>query len=329
MKMNNNNKKLSIMVPVYNVERYIRKCLDSLVNQTYKNLEIILIDDGSPDNSGKICDEYALQDNRIKVIHKQNGGVSSARNSGLTVATGDYVCFVDSDDWVALDAYDKLLKYFEEYNVDAVFLGFYIYRGANDIETFSPKNIGKVNREKALEQITKRNQGYDAATWNKIVKSNIAKNHSFSTELVVGEDATFWTSCVADCNSVYLDATPYYFYLIHGASAVHKNNLQQFYSTWKAWKIISDICAKYPKALRWARLEECCHRISLLAAYYVYGMTKEFSDLKHNANLPLRLLFQPNLHRFMRRAQAILLYILLKFHAPKKLVNTVLCKHKY
>ncbi len=326
--MNNTDKKLSIIVPVYNVDQYIRRCLDSLVNQTYKNLEIILVDDGSPDNSGKICDEYASQDNRVKVIHKQNGGVSSARNAELTVATGDYICFVDPDDWVVLDAYEKLLEHFEQ-NVDAVFFGFNIYRNSNDIEIFSPKKVGVVNREEALEQVTKRNHGYDASAVNKIVKTSIAKEHTFNTELVVGEDATFWVSCIADCNSVYLDNEPYYFYLMHNASAVHKNDLKQFYSTWKAWNIISDVCKPYPKALRWARLEECCHKISLLAAYYVYGMTKEFNDLKHNSKLPLYILFQPNLHRFMRRAQAILLFLLLKLHAPKKFINTVLCKHKY
>ena len=324
----NNYKKLSIIVPIYNVELYIRRCLDSLVNQTFKNLEIILVDDGSPDDSGKICDEYASQDNRIKVIHKQNGGVSSARNAGLAVVTGDYVCFVDPDDWLALDAYEKLLKHFEQ-DIDAVFFGFYIYRSSNDIEAFSPKKVGVVNREEALEQMAKRNYGYEAVTWNKIVKTCITKEHTFDTELVVTQDAAFWVSCIADCNSVYLDHKPYYFYLMRNSSAIHRNDLKQFYCTWKAWKIFSDICIQYPLALRWSSLEECCHRISLLAAYYVYGMTKEFNDLRHNSKLPLYILFQPNLHRFMRRVQAILLHLLLTFNAPKKFVNTILCKHKY
>ncbi|HJA50079.1 MAG TPA: glycosyltransferase, partial [Candidatus Fusicatenibacter intestinipullorum] len=95
--------KISVIIPVYNVEKYLKRCLDSVINQTYKNLEIILIDDGSTDNSGKICDEYAQKDERIIVIHKENGGVSSARNKGLDICIGDYISFIDSDDWINLE----------------------------------------------------------------------------------------------------------------------------------------------------------------------------------------------------------------------------------
>ena len=91
---------VSVIVPVYKVENVLHYCIDSILNQTYKNFELILVDDGSPDNSGKICDEYAKKDNRIKVIYKENGGVSSARNCGIDAAKGKYVCFVDSDDYV-------------------------------------------------------------------------------------------------------------------------------------------------------------------------------------------------------------------------------------
>ena len=95
--------KVSIIVPVYKVEKYLRKCIDSIINQTLKDIEIILVDDGSPDNCGKICDEYAAKDTRIKVIHKENGGLSSARNAGMEVAEGEYIGFVDSDDWIESD----------------------------------------------------------------------------------------------------------------------------------------------------------------------------------------------------------------------------------
>lgn len=91
---------ISIIIPIYNVEKYIHRCVDSVINQTYTNLEIILVDDGSPDNCGKICDEYAMKDNRIKVIHKENGGLSDARNHGIESATGEWLFFLDSDDWI-------------------------------------------------------------------------------------------------------------------------------------------------------------------------------------------------------------------------------------
>ena len=100
---------ISIIVPVYNVEKYIHECVDSIINQTYKNIEIILVDDGSPDNCGKICDEYAKKDNRIKVIHKPNGGLSDARNHGIDVANGEWLMFIDSDDWIEPNMAEKLL----------------------------------------------------------------------------------------------------------------------------------------------------------------------------------------------------------------------------
>ena len=102
--------KISVIIPVYKVEKYLDKCVESIVNQTYKNLEIILVDDGSPDNCPAMCDEWAEKDERIRVIHKENGGVSSARNAALEVATGDYIGFVDSDDWIELDMYEYLVS---------------------------------------------------------------------------------------------------------------------------------------------------------------------------------------------------------------------------
>lgn len=112
---------ISIVVPVYRVEAYLDQCVKSLVSQTYPHIEIILVDDGSPDNSGKMCDEYALKDPRIRVIHQENGGPSLARNTGLDHVTGEYVMFVDSDDWISPDSCEKALAAAREHDVDIVF----------------------------------------------------------------------------------------------------------------------------------------------------------------------------------------------------------------
>lgn len=119
------NPKVSVIVPVYKVEPYLRQCLDSIVNQTYQNLEIILVEDGSPDNCGAICDEYVAKDKRIQVIHKENGGVSSARNAGLAAATGEYIGWVDSDDWIEADMFEYLLKGADKFGADIAVCGRY------------------------------------------------------------------------------------------------------------------------------------------------------------------------------------------------------------
>lgn len=125
------NDLISIIVPVYKVEPYLRKCIDSILGQTYKNLEIILVDDGSPDSCGAICDEYAASDTRVRVIHKENGGLSSARNAGLNVASGKFIGFVDSDDWCALDMYEYLYNAMQESSADIVICGHYEVTGEN------------------------------------------------------------------------------------------------------------------------------------------------------------------------------------------------------
>lgn len=124
---------ISVIIPVYKVEPYLRRCVESVLNQTYQNLEVILVDDGSPDNCGAICDEYAALDSRVKVIHKENGGLSSARNAGLELAAGEYISFVDSDDWLDPKLYSHCIAAMP---FDMAIFGItYVYKGAQDSQT--------------------------------------------------------------------------------------------------------------------------------------------------------------------------------------------------
>ena len=128
--------KVSIIVPVYNSERYINRCVDSLIGQTLSDIEILLVDDGSSDNSSAICDEYAVKDNRIKVFHQKNAGAGAARNTGLEHAQGEYIGFVDSDDYVDINMYETLFCAAEKYNADFVTSGMKIIGG----KVFSAEN---------------------------------------------------------------------------------------------------------------------------------------------------------------------------------------------
>lgn len=114
----NSQPKISVIVPVYKVENFLDRCVESIVGQTYENLEIILVDDGSPDNCPSMCDKWAEKDRRIKVIHKENGGVSSARNAALDIVSGDYIGFVDSDDWIDPGMYEFLYENSQKYDAD-------------------------------------------------------------------------------------------------------------------------------------------------------------------------------------------------------------------
>lgn len=118
------NVRISVIIPIYNVEAYLRRCVDSIINQSFKELEIILVDDGSPDRCGAICEEYAHKDSRIKVIHQDNGGLFCARNVGLEAAVGEYVSFIDGDDWIESDTYEHMIKIIDEYHPDMIRFGF-------------------------------------------------------------------------------------------------------------------------------------------------------------------------------------------------------------
>ena len=131
-----NDPLISVIVPVYKVEKYLDECVESIVNQTYRNLEIILVDDGSPDNCPQMCDDWAKRDARIRVIHKENGGLSSARNAGLDVCTGEYISFIDSDDWLELNAYEELIQEVHRTNCPVVMFGSLDCRGTKQVISY-------------------------------------------------------------------------------------------------------------------------------------------------------------------------------------------------
>lgn len=170
------SKLVSIIVPIYKVENYLKKCIDSIISQTYKNIEILLIDDGSPDDCGAICDEYAKKDKRIKVIHKKNGGLSDARNYGIEASRGDYIMFIDSDDYISKNMCKILLKNALENNADIVTCNFKeIY--LNNIEKVNKQSqrerINVVSNIEAIYKYFIKNDLDMNVVWNKIYKRNL------------------------------------------------------------------------------------------------------------------------------------------------------------
>jgi len=212
--------KISVIVPVYKVEKYLEECIESIVGQTYTNLEIFLVDDGSPDNSGKICDEWAKKDNRIKVIHKENGGQSSARNKALEKMTGDYFVFIDSDDFVDKD-YVKLLKdNIDQFNADLSIVSFTRYKDGDEkkgekfVETVTLTMYDTIK-----EMITwKKEYG---VVWGKMYKTSIYGRLRF-IEGIIHEDEFYLTDAL-DCVEVACyNSSQLYFYRTAENSTMNK-----------------------------------------------------------------------------------------------------------
>lgn len=166
---------ISIIVPIYKVEKYLRRCIDSLIYQDYLNIEIILVDDGSPDNCGTICDEYAQKDKRIKVIHQQNGGLSAARNAGIDVAQGNYLMFVDSDDWVEKNFCSTALRKAKETNSDIVVFGYNdVYENRTVKKSIIEKEEKRYSTKEALIEL--HGGKILSFAWNKIYKADLFKS---------------------------------------------------------------------------------------------------------------------------------------------------------
>ena len=163
---------ISVVIPVYKVEKFIRNCVDSVIAQTYKDLEIILVDDVSPDGCPAICDEYAAADKRIKTVHKENGGLSSARNAGLDVATGEYVFFVDSDDYISENAIERLYEALIKEKADIAICDWVAVdeNGNKVVKKISPLKNECLNRDGLFKKITEPNYYYYVVSWNKLYK---------------------------------------------------------------------------------------------------------------------------------------------------------------
>ncbi len=212
--MENTKDLISVIVPVYNVEKYLPQCIDSILNQTEKNLEIILVDDGSLDNSGKICDEFSKKDDRIVVIHKKNNGLSSARNAGLEIAKGNYIGFVDSDDWLDKSMYEILLKLLKENNSDISCCDF--FKTANSdgsIPHIDNEIINSYNNIESLNNFYNDLYTQTVVAWNKLYKRELFKDISYPVGKIHEDEGTTY-KLYYKANKITYTNRPLYYYRI-------------------------------------------------------------------------------------------------------------------
>lgn len=214
--------KISVIVPVYNTEKYLHRCIDSILSQTFEDFELLLIDDGSTDNSGMICDEYANRDSRIKVFHKSNGGLTSARNHGLKYATGVWIAHIDGDDWIAPDMFDKLIEKAEEDNADIVFCDFYFAYSESKIiyRTYDWEKQGNDGLAHYIASVW-------TTVWCSIQRRSLYIDYKLQSPdgICFCEDFDLMVRLCFFSKTISKVTTPLYYYRQRESSIIHSNNL--------------------------------------------------------------------------------------------------------
>ncbi len=247
---------LSIIVPIYNVEKYLSVCLESIVNQTYQDLEIILVNDGSTDNCDKICKKYAQTDKRIKIINKENGGLVSARKAGIKTAQGEYIAFVDGDDWIDPFMYQELLKAIEKFDVDLVDSGYirekngmsYIYKLGSKFYKLDD-NIrhdlykGMIGLDDSI--------GINPSIWSKVFKTDLIKKcySKVPDDRSFGEDVISLIYCISEATSIYQMENVFYHYVYRESSIIHSRNIENIENVFELWKICKDLILNVDKKM--------------------------------------------------------------------------------
>lgn len=273
--MEKNNPKISVIVPVYNVEQYQCRCVDSILAQTFPDFELLLIDDGSKDRSGEICDEYAGKDERVRVFHKENGGVSSARNVGLDNAKGTYICFIDSDDWIEEDYLKVINDSISDF--DIMFFGavWHYEDGGQRSLSFCPVEC-KTNIGKEIHHLLRNDMGvnYFGYTWNKVFRRDIIEKNNlrFVDELSLSEDEVF-TLAYCNCgNTLKIIDKPLYHYLWKQQGLTHKP--KQSYE----WLLLADSFRQLLNGITYRPLTEMY--IRRIVSFYLTAAKLNTNPLK-------------------------------------------------
>ena len=238
--------KISVIVPVYNVEQYLERCVDSIINQTYTNLEIILVNDGSTDNSGKLCDELAKKDERIRVIHKENGGLSDARNRGIDESESDLVGFIDSDDYIDSDMYEVLLKNLNNTDADLSMCALYdVYNNTPEAQVTN-KETWKLSSEQAIKMVMEA-KILSVTAVNKLYRKSLFTDLKFEVGKIA-EDAFIMIKLLDKCEKIVATNEKKYYYVHRENSITTQKFSTKFLNVIEAYEQNSNIISeKYPK----------------------------------------------------------------------------------
>lgn len=257
------NEMISVIIPVYKVKDYLPKCIESILQQTYHNLEIILVDDGSPDKCGKICDAYAKKDPRIHVIHKKNEGVASARNVGIEYASGEYISFIDSDDWITKNAFQVLYQGIKRYDADCVVGKCITVIDKNGVLR-PKKSPAQPVRCETSEEAVKHTLLSGSAIWNRLFKRKIFKKLRFPADRV-NDDEFVALRAYEKCNKiVFLNQDTYYYRIRKNSITTSRFSLRNIDYYYNSMDNLAFIKKKRPE------LRECAEYKYIKAMLYCY-----------------------------------------------------------
>lgn len=269
--------KISVIVPIYNSENDLDQCIESIVNQTYKNLEIILVNDGSKDNSVNICKKWESKDSRIILIDKQNEGVAKARNDGLKKATGDYIGFVDHDDFIEPEMYETMLKDMQEHNADIVMCS---STGINEdgasTKAYPNYKSFEIEKNDLIKRMLQYEKIFCSSVWSKLYKREVIGNLKFDTEIILGDDYYFNGIAYTNIKKLYYDEKSLYNYRIREGSISRRKVDKHFFDKYLVIEKLSDYYDKNDIQKR-EDFDEMRFGISyeILYGLYVYGGNKE------------------------------------------------------
>lgn len=267
---------ISIIVPIYNVEKYLKKCIDSILNHSFSDFELILVDDGSPDNCGEICDEYAKKDNRIKVIHKKNGGLSDARNAGIEIAEGKYLAFIDSDDYIEDDMFEVLYKNIVEYNADMSVCGYYTCYKNTNIRNTEDNELKVMNVEDAIGHVHKISPG----AWNKLYKKEVFNNIRYPIGRL-NEDVFILMDLLNNCSTIVFDPQPKYYYIQRQNSITKMKFDDRKWDCVRAWELNLEYTIKnYPSKREIIEYKYIGSNIYILDTLIMMNNYKSLEDYK-------------------------------------------------
>ena len=307
--MNSTNNLVSIIIPVYNVEKYLNRCIDSVIKQSYKNIEILLIDDGSTDESGIILDKYKKNDARIKVFHKKNEGLSSTRNYGLKKCSGEYVCFIDSDDFISKYMIETLLKNLLKTKSDISICGIKYFYDGDKIDDKCSNECIEYNREEALLKMIDYNSSVAPNAVNKLDNRNLFSIDCLYPVGKLYEDMGVTAKLFSKCNKIVYTPDCYYYYVQRSDSITNESfrekDLDHIYMS----KLLYNFIYENIKPLKneyyvYHILNEisCCNKIfASNEKKHKDIITQTKNDIKHN----FKLILKSNVYNFKKKMQII------------------------